>query len=169
MKKFSAWILSLVLILSLAGCSAQAPAATAAPTAEAAAEPEPTAAPTPMAAPQETAAPEPSPEASAAPEASDAPSGGKTLVVYYSATGNTQEAANLIAELTGGDLFELEPADPYTDEDLNYSDENSRVVYEHDNPDAREVALAQDTVDNWDEYDTVFLGYPKMEQGYICV
>lgn len=162
MKKFSAWILSLVLLLSLAGCSAQAPAATAAPTAEATAEPEPTAAPTPTAAPEETAAPEPSPEASAAPEASDAPSaeGGKTLVVYYSATGNTQEAASLIAELTGGDLFELEPADPYTDEDLNYSDENSRVVYEHDNPDARDVALVQDTVDNWDEYDTVFLGYP---------
>lgn len=162
MKKFSAWILSLVLILSLAGCSAQAPAATAAPTAEAAAEPEPTAAPTPTATPEETAAPEPSPEASAAPEASDAPSaeGGKTLVVYYSATGNTQEAANRIAELTGGNLFELEPADPYTDEDLNYSDENSRVVYEHDNPDARDVALVQDTVDNWDEYDTVFLGYP---------
>lgn len=160
MKKFSAWILSLVLILSLAGCSAQAPAATAAPTAEATAEPEPTAAPTPTAAPEETAAPEPSPEASAAPEASDAPSGGKTLVVYYSATGNTQEAASLIAELTGGDLFELEPADPYTDEDLNYSDENSRVVYEHDNPDARDVALVQNTVDNWDEYDTVFLGYP---------
>ena len=134
MKPFFAWVLSLVLILSLAGCSAQAPAATAAPTAEAAAAPEPTAAPTPTAAPQETAALEPSPEASAAPEASDAPSGGKTLVVYYSATGNTQEAANLIAELTGGDLFELEPADPYTDEDLNYSDENSRVVYEHDNP-----------------------------------
>lgn len=154
MKKFSAWILSLVLLLSLAGCSAQAPAATAAPTAEA------TAAPTPTAAPEETAAPEPSPEASAAPEASDAPSGGKTLVVYYSATGNTQEAANLIAELTGGDLFELEPAAPYTDEDLNYSDENSRVVYEHDNPDARDVVLVQDTVDNWDEYDTVFLGYP---------
>lgn len=160
MKKFSAWILSLVLLLSLAGCSAQAPAATAAPTAEATAEPEPTAAPTPTAVPEETAAPEPSPEASAAPEASDAPSGGKTLVVYYSATGNTQEAANLIAELTGGDLFELEPADPYTDEDLNYGDENSRVVYEHDNPDARDVALVQDTVDNWDEYDTVFLGYP---------
>ena len=162
MKPFFAWVLSLVLILSLAGCNAQAPAATAAPTAEATAEPEPTAAPTPTAAPEETAAPEPSPEASAAPEASDAPSaeGGKTLVVYYSATGNTQEAANLIAELTGGDLFELEPADPYTDEDLNYSDENSRVVYEHDNPDARDVALVQDTVDNWEEYDTVFLGYP---------
>lgn len=158
MKPFFAWVLSLVLLLSLAGCSAQAPAATAAPTAEATAEPEPT----PTAAPQETAAPEPSPEASAAPEASDAPSaeGGKTLVVYYSATGNTQEAASLIAELTGGDLFELEPADPYTDEDLNYSDENSRVVYEHDNPDARDVALVQDTVDNWEEYDTVFLGYP---------
>ena len=85
---------------------------------------------------------------------------GKTLVVYYSATGNTEEAANYIAELTGGDLFELEPADPYTDEDLNYGNEESRVSYEHENPDAREVELVADTVENWDEYDTVFIGYP---------
>lgn len=85
---------------------------------------------------------------------------GRTLVVYYSATGNTEAVANYIAQATGGDLFELEPADPYTDEDLNWTDENSRVVYEHDNEDARDVELVADTVDNWDEYDTVFIGYP---------
>ena len=85
---------------------------------------------------------------------------GRPLVVYFSATGNTQVAAEYIADLTGGDLFQLEPADPYTDEDLNWTDESSRVVQEHDNPDARDVALVADTVDNWDEYDTVFLGYP---------
>ena len=84
---------------------------------------------------------------------------GRTLVVYYSATGNTEAVANYIAQATGGDLFELEPADPYTDEDLNWTDENSRV-YEHDNEDARDVELVADTVDNWDEYDTVFIGYP---------
>ena len=85
---------------------------------------------------------------------------GRTLVVYYSATGNTEAVANYIAQATGGDLFELEPVDPYTDEDLNWTGENSRVVYEHDNEDARDVELVADTVDNWDEYDTVFIGYP---------
>lgn len=64
-------------------------------------------------------------------------------VVYFSATGNTQVAAEYIADLTGGDLFQLEPADPYTDEDLNWTDESSRVVQEHDNPEARDVAWWQ--------------------------
>lgn len=59
-------------------------------------------------------------------ENSDA-EGGKTLVVYYSASGNTEEVANTIAEVTGGDLFELEPAEPYSDADLNWTDDNSRV------------------------------------------
>ena len=86
--------------------------------------------------------------------------GGKTLVVYYSASGNTEDAANYIAEATGGDLFQLIPADDYTDADLNYRDSDSRVVYEHDHPEAREVALEENTVENWDEYDTVFIGYP---------
>ena len=54
----------------------------------------------------------------------------------------------------------LEPAAPYTDEDLNWTDENSRVVYEYTHPEARDVALMADTVDNWDEYDTVLVGYP---------
>ena len=90
----------------------------------------------------------------------NAESGGNVLVVYFSATGNTQTAAETIADLTGGDLFPLEPADPYTDEDLNWTDENSRVVQEHDNPEARDVALVADTVDNWEAYDTVFIGYP---------
>ena len=53
---------------------------------------------------------------------------GNTLVVYFSATGNTEQAATYIADITGGDLFELEPADPYTDEDLNYNNEDSRVL-----------------------------------------
>ena len=75
-------------------------------------------------------------------------------------TGNTEEAANLIAQETNGDLFELEPVEPYSDDDLNWSDENSRVVYEHDHEDARNVELVSTTVENWDEYDRVFIGYP---------
>lgn len=87
-------------------------------------------------------------------------SGKKALVVYYSATGNTKEAAEYIASATGGDLFELVPVEPYSDEDLNWNDENSRVVYEHDNPNERNVPLVAATVDNFNEYDTVFIGYP---------
>lgn len=87
-------------------------------------------------------------------------SGGKTLVVYFSATGNTQQAANYIAEETGGDLFELVPADPYTDDDLDWTADGSRVNREHEDESLRNIELTADTVDNWDEYDTVFIGYP---------
>ena len=91
---------------------------------------------------------------------SDTSGAGNVLVVYYSATGNTENVANIIAETTGGDLFELEPVEPYTDEDLNYSDENSRVSREHEDESLRDVELASTTVANWDSYDTVFIGYP---------
>ena len=84
----------------------------------------------------------------------------KVLVVYYSATGNTEEAAGYIAELTGGGLFELEPTDPYTDADLNYGDPDSRVFREYADESLRDVALVADTVENWEDYDTVFVGYP---------
>lgn len=84
---------------------------------------------------------------------------GNTLVVYFSATGNTEQAATYIADITGG-LFELEPADPYTDEDLNYNNEDSRVSQEYADESLRDVELVSDTVENWDSYDTVFIGYP---------
>lgn len=88
------------------------------------------------------------------------PESGKTLVVYFSATGNTEEAANYIVAATNADVFELEPKNPYTDADLDWTDDNSRVVYEHDNSDARDVELAAVTVPDWESYDTVFIGYP---------
>lgn len=86
--------------------------------------------------------------------------GGKTLIVYFSATGHTADVASAIAEATGGDLFELVPTEPYSDADLDWTDDGSRVVYEHDNPDARAVELAETTVEDWASYDTVFIGYP---------
>ena len=86
--------------------------------------------------------------------------GGKTLVVYYSATGNTEEVANYIAQAANANLFELEPVEPYTSEDLNWTNADSRVVYEHDNPDARDVELVTTAVPDWESYDTVFIGYP---------
>ena len=85
---------------------------------------------------------------------------GKTLVVYYSATGNTKAVAEMIAEETNGDLFEIEPQDTYSNEDLNWTDENSRVTREYENEDERNVELVSTTVENWEDYDTVFVGYP---------
>lgn len=84
----------------------------------------------------------------------------KVLVVYFSASGNTEKAAKIIAEETGGALFELVPVNVYTSDDLNYNDNNSRVTKEHENPDLRDVELVANTVDNWDSYDTIFIGYP---------
>lgn len=81
------------------------------------------------------------------------------LVVYFSATGSTERAASYIADALEADLFELEPADPYTDEDLNYRDDNSRVSQEHENNE-HDVELIASTVENWDQYDTVLIGYP---------
>ena len=93
-----------------------------------------------------------------APATTDTPS--RTLVVYYSATGSTERIANMIAEETGADVFVITPVEPYTDEDLNWTNDNSRVVYEHDHPEAQnEVALTEITPENWDNYDTVYIGY----------
>ena len=87
-------------------------------------------------------------------------SGNKVLVVYYSSTGHTQTVARYIAAATGADLFELVPSEPYTGADLNYNDNNSRVVYEHAHLEARAVELVSVTPEDWDSYDTVFIGYP---------
>lgn len=84
----------------------------------------------------------------------------KTLVVYFSATGNTQKIAEYIAAATDSDVYELVPVEPYSDEDLNWNDENSRVHFEHDNPSERDVTLVSTTVDNFDDYETIFIGYP---------
>ena len=84
---------------------------------------------------------------------------GKILVVYFSATGNTEEVANYIAAASKADLFELVPTQKYSDADLDWTDSDSRVSREHDNPEERVVPLTADTVENWDSYDTVLIGY----------
>lgn len=99
---------------------------------------------------------------SSSPESSksETVSGGKTLVVYYSATGSTKAVAEEIAKNLNTDTFELVPEKPYTSADLNWNDENSRVSSEHSDESKREVALVKSTPDNWEQYDTVYVGYP---------
>lgn len=162
MKKWMKTCASMLLILGLAACGAEGTAESSVSASETTMETVTVAPVTPETttfAEPESAEPA---EAAVSVAETDVPEteGGKTLVVYFSASGNTEEAAGYIADATGGDLFSLEPAEPYTDDDLNWRDDNSRVVYEHDNESAREIALAADTVENWDEYDTVFIGYP---------
>lgn len=152
MKKLTALFLSLMLVFSLAACGNKQQAQNTTESissdsaGEVSAEPETT----------ETPAAESSETEEETPEST----GGKTLVVYYSASGNTEEAANYIAGAMEADLFELEPTQNYSDADLDWTDNDSRVSREHDNPEERKVALVADTVENWDSYDTVFVGYP---------
>ena len=84
----------------------------------------------------------------------------KTLVVYYSATGYTESVAEYIAEATGGELFRLEPVEDYNSADLDWTDRNSRVSREHDNPEERMMDLVASTVPDWESYENIFIGYP---------
>lgn len=128
MKRFTAVLLSLALILSLAACgNASQPEATQ----------------TPAVAPSESV--------------SDT---GKTLVVYFSGSGNTERVANDIAEAAGADIFEIVPAEAYTEDDLNWRNADSRVNREHEDESLRDVALVSTEVPDWDSYDTVLIGYP---------
>lgn len=154
-KKLLSLSLAAVMALSLAACGQSG---TTDDSQSAAQSQEETSTPAPTSTP-ENGEETPAPDASE-PEDSQSGESGGVLVVYYSATGNTENVAGYIAEATGGDLFELEPAEPYTDADLNWTDENSRVTLEHEDESLRDIELVADTVDNWDSYDTVFIGYP---------
>ena len=144
-KRLFSCLLAGAMALSLAACGGNDSGATDGQTQEQAAPPADTGA--------DTAAPETSGEETTA-------ESGNVLVAYYSATGNTENIANYIAQATGGDLFEITPAEPYTSDDLNWSDENSRVSREYADESLRDVELTTTEVENWDSYDTVFIGYP---------
>ena len=87
-------------------------------------------------------------------------SGGNTLVVYFSAQGHTEDVANQIAENLDADIFEIVPADEYTFDDLDWTDDNSRVTREYEDESLRDVQLVSTEVPNWDDYDTIIIGYP---------
>ncbi len=81
-----------------------------------------------------------------------------TLVVYFSATGTTRGVAERLANVTGADLYEIVPAEPYTDEDLNYNDRSTRATWEQDNPETR-PEIGREDID-LNGYSTVYIGYP---------
>ena len=163
MKRTLSLLMSLVMALSLTACggnenSSSSQVSSAAPESSAA---ESSASESSSEASSEISSEAPSSsEVSSQVQAGETASGSNVLVVYYSATGNTAEVAQYIADSTGGDLFEIQPVEPYTDDDLNWTDDNSRVSQEHADESLRDVELVADTVDNWDQYDTVFIGYP---------
>lgn len=82
----------------------------------------------------------------------------KTLVAYYSATGHTERTARVIAEVTGGRLYEIRPEQVYSDADLDWTDKQSRSSREHADASAR-PAIANNPADVA-PYDTVFVGFP---------
>ena len=84
----------------------------------------------------------------------------KTLVVYYSAQNHTKRVAEYIKDAANADIFEIVPQNIYTSADLNWNNPNSRVVYEHEHTEARDIPLVTTSVPNFDDYDTVFIGYP---------
>lgn len=160
MKRAISVLLSLTMLFSLTACggngSSSSQASSSAPESSAAES----SALQPSSSSESEVSSEVSSEAPVSSQAQDTGSGSSVLVVYYSATGNTAQVAQYIADSTGGDLFEIQPVEPYTDDDLNWTDDNSRVSREHADESLRDVELVADTVDNWDQYDTVFIGYP---------
>lgn len=86
--------------------------------------------------------------------------GDNILVVYFSAQNHTEAVAEKIASNLDADIFEIMPVDEYTSEDLDWTDDNSRVSREHEDESLRDVELQSTEVSNWDSYDTVLIGYP---------
>lgn len=90
----------------------------------------------------------------------------KILVSYFSCSGVTKKVAQQIGSLLKCDTYEIKPKIPYSTADLNWMDKNSRSSVEMKNADSRPEILNNGNID---EYDVIFVGFPKMEQGYICV
>ena len=82
----------------------------------------------------------------------------KTLIAYFSASGVTARAVREMADAIGADLYEICPAAPYTDADLNWMDKKSRSTLEMNDPACRPAIASQ--VERMEQYDTVFVGFP---------
>lgn len=92
------------------------------------------------------------------PSDNDSSDTAKVLVAYFSATNTTEGVAKTIADSLGADLYEITPEQPYSAADLDYHDDKSRSTIEMNDPNARPVISG--SVENMDQYDIVFIGYP---------
>ena len=152
MKKWTSLLLALAMALSLAACgnsgtqenTSEPPASVSGSTAEE----------TPAPTGTETPAEEPS-EEPAESETSTTGDSSSVLIAYFSWSGNTEQVAQIIQQETGGDLFEIAPATPYTD-DYN---ELLNIAQQEQSDNARPELAGQ--VENWEQYDTIFVGYPN--------
>lgn len=82
----------------------------------------------------------------------------KKLVSYFSASGVTEKAAQRLAKAIGADIFEIKPVQPYTREDLDWTNKNSRSTVEM-NDRASRPAIAEKLA-NMSDYDKIFIGFP---------
>ena len=151
MKKLFSVLLAIILIFSLAACSGGNTSS-----GENASSQPPVPSSTSSSAPSET------PDSSETPDADVSASQPETsgeevkiLVAYFSWSGNTQQMAEIIAQQTGADLFEIVTVTPYTDDYNELLD----IARQEQSDGARPELNAQ--VENWDSYDTVFIGYPN--------
>lgn len=154
MKKALSVLFAMTLMASLVACGNATPgsgesAGSRAPAGSAESSSVPAEASSSEAVPQSAdAAPDSEPEAAAEET-------GNTLVAYFSWSGNTRGVAQLIAEETGGDLFEIATLNPYTDDYNELLD----IARQEQSDKARPELNGQ--VENWDSYDTIFVGYPN--------
>ena len=150
MKKLFSVLVAMTMVFSLAACGGN-------PSSGGDTSSEP-----PVSSSEPSSIPSETPDSSEVP-ASDAPSSqqeesteeGETLVAYFSWSGNTQQMAEIIAQETGADLFEIATVTPYTDDYNTLLD----IAQQEQGEDARPELNAQ--VENWDSYDTIFVGYPN--------
>lgn len=82
----------------------------------------------------------------------------KKLVAYFSASGVTAKLAKNLAEAIGADIYVIEPVQPYTAADLDWTNKKSRSSVEMGDKSSRPAVKGK--VENMDEYDTVFVGFP---------
>ena len=152
MKKWTSLLLALAMTLSLAACgdsgtqenTSEPPASVSGSTGEE------TPAPTGTEMPAEEPAEEP-----AESETSTTGDSSSVLITYFSWSGNTEQVAQIIQQETGGDLFEIAPATPYTDDYNELLD----IAQQEQSDNARPELAGQ--VENWEQYDTIFVGYPN--------
>ena len=162
MKKFAAFLLTIMMVVSLAACAGNSePTEINSPDAQSSVSEETSVSESSTAEfepESEATQPDDTEETEPAPDTDTESEGTKVLVVYFSATNTTEGVAEHIANGLNADIYEIVPEDPYTDADLNYNDNNSRTTIEMNDPNARPAISG--SVENMEQYDIIFVGYP---------